>query len=389
LRSPDGLALEDAFVVSRPGFHQAPLMGFSKTAPPSTCTRDVHSSVRPSRLPVRVSRLGLPLPGAGPVPSSRFLTALTAFSVSRAAGLLHPAADPGVHRVRRLSRPRGRLWRPPRCVTLRRVSLSSSHPLSPGSCPLIVRHPRMARSRGLAPLEESVAAFSCFHAKEPDPPLGLSSCISRPSHPSAWASVPKDLGFASGACFARGARLPGIPPKRSLGLSRSSSRSHRPGIWTGSAGLSAGGVYGLMRARGGFEWRVPGERSLSVPRGAERSDLTPGPSSSVGFGETPSRAGVGGLWKDFPRGALGGGAARFRGGCCGRGASSKPTSPGVTGAETTVKEVSHSCDAPSRGRGSHHAGLGESRACASSKEGVLSRGEHVDTPGLVVAYSAG
>jgi len=42
---------------------------------------------------------GLPLPRASPVPSSRFCTAWTVFSVADPAGLLHPAADPGVHRV--------------------------------------------------------------------------------------------------------------------------------------------------------------------------------------------------------------------------------------------------------------------------------------------------
>jgi hypothetical protein len=102
-------------------------MGFSKTAPPSTYVHDVHSCVRPHQLPGSVSRFGPPLPGAGPVPSSRFLTALTAFSVTHAAGLLHPAADHGVHRVRvprSASRPPDEL--PPRCFTLRRVSLASS-----------------------------------------------------------------------------------------------------------------------------------------------------------------------------------------------------------------------------------------------------------------------
>jgi hypothetical protein len=108
LRSPDGLAFEDAFGVSLPGFHQAPLMGFSKTAPPSTHAHEVHSCVQPRRLPGWVSRFGPPLPRADPVPSSRFLTALTVYSVVRAAGFLHPAADHGVHRVqvpRSASRP--------------------------------------------------------------------------------------------------------------------------------------------------------------------------------------------------------------------------------------------------------------------------------------------
>jgi hypothetical protein len=185
LRSLDGLAFEDAFGVSRPGFRQAPLMGFSKTTPPSTYARDVHSRVRPSRLPGRFSRFGLPLPRAGPVPPSRFLTALTGFSIAHAAGLLHPAADPGVHRVRRppdlsVSWTSSTVHDPSKGFPLQQP------PALPGSCPLIVRHPRMARSRGFAPLVESVASFACCHAKEPDPPLGFcSSSLFRPTPPRA------------------------------------------------------------------------------------------------------------------------------------------------------------------------------------------------------------
>jgi hypothetical protein len=58
------------------------------------------------RLPAAFPRFGPLLPRAGLVPPSRFLTALTAFSVVDSAGLLHPAADPGIHRVS------GRLLRP-------------------------------------------------------------------------------------------------------------------------------------------------------------------------------------------------------------------------------------------------------------------------------------
>jgi hypothetical protein len=44
--------------------------------------------------------VGTALPHAAHVPSSWFLTTLTASSSSRATGLLHPAAGHGVHRVR-------------------------------------------------------------------------------------------------------------------------------------------------------------------------------------------------------------------------------------------------------------------------------------------------
>lgn len=78
-RSPCCLASEDAFSLSWPGFHQAPLLGFSKTVPPSTQTCDVHSS---SLSPVaRFLVASAPSCHAwGPVPPSRFLTALTACS---------------------------------------------------------------------------------------------------------------------------------------------------------------------------------------------------------------------------------------------------------------------------------------------------------------------
>jgi hypothetical protein len=63
-----------------------------------------------------------------------------------------------------------------------------------GFCPLIVHHPRMVRSRGLSPLVESVASFSCCHAKEPDPPLGFSLVITASPLPVVGAVVPKDEG---------------------------------------------------------------------------------------------------------------------------------------------------------------------------------------------------
>jgi hypothetical protein len=60
---------------------------------------------------------GRELPGSPHVPSSWFLPTSTAFSTFGSAGLLHPAADPGVHQVPRaaplpLSRP-AHPWTPP------------------------------------------------------------------------------------------------------------------------------------------------------------------------------------------------------------------------------------------------------------------------------------
>jgi len=52
--------------------------------------------------PVSRFRVGVsacPCQKAGPVPSSWFFTTWTVCSIADPAGLLHPAADPGVHRV--------------------------------------------------------------------------------------------------------------------------------------------------------------------------------------------------------------------------------------------------------------------------------------------------
>jgi hypothetical protein len=247
-------------------------MGFSKTAPPSAHARDVHSCVRPSRLPGRISRFGLPLPRTGPVPPSRFLTALTGFSVARAAGLLHPAADHGVHRVRR---PRD-LAVSRTSSTVRDPSKGFPHqqpPAFPGSCPLIVRHPRMARSRGLAPLVESVASLACCHAKEPDPPLGFYSS-------SLFRLTPGPGRDPEGSPTLLGGPAPlreRACPEGAEAVSRVVSlllSGPSPGKPDGLRGAICGR---RLRPRAGPQGlRVAysqKKRSLSVPRGAERSDL--------------------------------------------------------------------------------------------------------------------
>ena len=78
-------------------------------------------------LPGDESPIGTTLPGVAHVPPAWFLTTSTAFSAHRLAGLLHPAAGPGVRRVSGRSPPRdGR--------TLRRVPLVDSRATSPWPC---------------------------------------------------------------------------------------------------------------------------------------------------------------------------------------------------------------------------------------------------------------
>jgi hypothetical protein len=231
---------------------------------------DVHSRVRPYRLPVRVSRFGLPLPGTGPVPPSRFLTALTGFSVVRAAGLLHPAADPGVHRVRSFdlaSRPGER------SSTVRDPSKVFPRQQLPALTGILPPH-RSPSKDGAISGSCSAGRVRCIHRVLP---LGGA----RSSHgfflvhlssvsPSRAERGPEGPRLCSRGPLRSGSEVLGSP-RRLQGL-RSSSRSHHPGDWVGSAVRSVGGDYGLTQARGGFEWRVPGGGSLSVPRGAERSD---------------------------------------------------------------------------------------------------------------------
>jgi hypothetical protein len=96
--SPYGLAFEDAFSLSSPGLHRAPLMGFSKT-PLHRQKPTLSTPAKPPWSPTSASLRPAAATRSGHVPPSRSLTALTGFSIVDSAGLLHPAADPGVHRV--------------------------------------------------------------------------------------------------------------------------------------------------------------------------------------------------------------------------------------------------------------------------------------------------
>lgn len=72
-------------------------LGISNSASPSTHPRFVHSSAAPQQVAVRHFGRFSPCPQR--VPSLPFLTTSTVSSVPWAAGLLHPAADHGVHLV--------------------------------------------------------------------------------------------------------------------------------------------------------------------------------------------------------------------------------------------------------------------------------------------------
>jgi hypothetical protein len=246
-------------------------MGFSKTAPPSTYAHDVHSCVHSRRLPGSGARFGLPLPRTGPVPSSRFLTALTAFSVMHAAGLLHPAADHGVHRVRvprSASRPhqdslhdaspfegfpspaafRSRRILPPHRSPSKDGAISGSFSAGRVRCVLLVLPREGARSSlGFLPRHHCVAS------------------------PGRWSRRPEGRGVSRQGPSPIGERsFPG-PPKRVLGRFRSSSRSLRPmdGVLRGDP---RGASTASRRPAGAGSGVFQGLRSLLVPRGAGCSD---------------------------------------------------------------------------------------------------------------------
>jgi hypothetical protein len=86
------LVFEDAFRIARLVAELLP-WGFQKTAPPSFASLKSHA---PHALPPASSRC---LPAPCVAPPSWSLTTSTGSSFRALAGLLHPAPDPGVHRV--------------------------------------------------------------------------------------------------------------------------------------------------------------------------------------------------------------------------------------------------------------------------------------------------
>jgi hypothetical protein len=183
-REPSWSSLLSRVLLFRPGPDGPPLLGSvgrararTPFAPPPTSPPCVHSR--------RASRLGFGDEGAiprRPVPPSWFRTTSAASSARKFAGLLHPAASPGVRRVssptptplrhpKVASRTRSpRLpatpFRTPRRIPLDRSRTASPQPLPPWRCSVAsVRARRLAvasdaphtdlragtRLRGLAP----------------------------------------------------------------------------------------------------------------------------------------------------------------------------------------------------------------------------------------------
>lgn len=167
--------------------------GCSKIASPSTWAACVHSCVSP-RMGVghlRVRASARPCQRSSPVPPSRFLTALMVFSAGCLAGLLRPAADPGVRRVS------GRftgLLSVPRCVP------SSPAPGPSKLFPRLQPYPLqgLLPSCGLpsgGPVGPTSGLFSagrvrCVQAALPPPGarcfLGLVFCKERKKSSSSW-----------------------------------------------------------------------------------------------------------------------------------------------------------------------------------------------------------
>jgi hypothetical protein len=149
---------------------QAPSIGLSKElAPPSTSS--LESS--PAHLAVR---FGLELPHSRLGPPSWFLPTLTVSSSMDFAGLLHPAADPGVHRVSAsATRLATRLVRfPDGASTLQSFPLPSSRScVTAGRFPLAVAGLPPGRPRGLPPLVSPLHLPSVAGRAMPDALLGF------------------------------------------------------------------------------------------------------------------------------------------------------------------------------------------------------------------------
>lgn len=123
------------------------LQGCSKIAPPSTSG--------PVSTPTHLAMcFGPTLPRVEHVPPSWVLTTLTAFSTESFAGLLHPAADHGVHRVAVLGHALARfgtfppMLHPPEPSPPEQPCPTSPQAIAPS--PSSVATP--TRPRGLAPL---------------------------------------------------------------------------------------------------------------------------------------------------------------------------------------------------------------------------------------------
>lgn len=148
----------------------------------------MHRPVVAHGLTTPPSASGLPRPSR--VPTSRFRTASPAFSTDRPAGLLHPAADPGVHRVsahRRL--PTGLVRFPSDASPFRASPLTKPHPCHQGPLPSCRCGP--ASSRWEVPVDFKVLLRASV--RRVVPPLPAAHARSSPGLPAPEASCPAEL----------------------------------------------------------------------------------------------------------------------------------------------------------------------------------------------------
>jgi hypothetical protein len=195
--------------------------GVSKDAPPSVWALDVHSCSVPPRLSLRL-RLASACSrqGAGLVPSSWFPTTMTVSSVVRPAGLLHPAADPGVRRVavvRALVPRHLRVPDLPRRSTLRSLSTPVAvrrvSTVLPDSCPPAVH-------RSFLLLRAKAARLQGFSPRD-----GFTGCLGPCGRRSRTAS----LGFFFSRCRLSGLLIAAPEGDGSRGGTPRSRRANRVG----------------------------------------------------------------------------------------------------------------------------------------------------------------
>jgi len=249
---------------------------------------DVHSRSVPPRLSPRLHLASAcPCQWAGPVPSSWFHTTLAVSSVVHPAGLLHPAADPGVRRVAASTVPMPRHLPGldlPRRSTLRSLSTPVAvrrvSTVLPDACLLAVHHPKMARLQGFSPRDGFTGRPDDLAVTEPvQLPWVSSSLACRvsgllwPAPEGAWTAVgPLGSHEPGGANRSRSGARWFFQSVRlaASGLSRSSlsgrgGLNHRS-LFRLPAGTAPGKVLKVGRARG---WRVLSFRRFP-PHGEER-----------------------------------------------------------------------------------------------------------------------
>jgi len=232
-------------------------------APPPTCSVRVHSRDR-DPLGTRYRWLrraaGRRHHPSSLVPSSWFRTTSTASSAHEVAGLLHPAAGPGVRRVSRLLAPRD-------AMTLRRAPPVRSRTVSP---PPLAPLPLASSQRDTPdPLPVAGRRSKCLPGETLDFEALLCERVRCVRHPCGHL----DRSFLPWACVPFVARLPPQPPRTFRGRpdapegepsgrpwrrgeSLRSSRGHPSRAFGPKAavGSLSGGVVVHVRRRGRPPW---------------------------------------------------------------------------------------------------------------------------------------